>query len=137
MCRCTYLWPTRSKYSRLFEDLLPIIHQVGHQLCHLVKCNLLQRDKSFKQQFWNDFCRKNPTEFQTLKLNDLNALEKSNYNPNTNVKIYFQGWGLTGTTGISTKDGNCIEDTWDVSMFYNWLWNGLFLSDDFSTALLK
>ena len=125
MCRCTYRCPTRNRCSRK-SDLLPIIHQVSDLLSHLINRNHLQRNKSFKQRFWNGNFRKNPTEFQTLLLNDLDALKKSNYNPNADVKFYCPGWGNNGSIGYSAKDGNFIEDTSPVSMRFNWLINELF-----------
>ena len=75
----------------------------------MVVSNLLYRNKSFKQQIFNVDCRKNPTEFQTLLLNDLDALKKSNYNPNADVKFYCTGWDSAGLIAYAAKDGSCID----------------------------
>jgi len=56
------------------------------------------------------YTRKNPTEQQTLQLNDLDALRKSNYNPNANVKFYFPGWGNNGSVTYRTRDQYLIRE---------------------------
>ena len=134
MGRCTYRCPTRNRCSSGW-DLLPIIYQVVDHLSHLINRNPLQRNKPFKQRFWNASCRKNPTEFQPLFLNDLDALKKSNYNPNAKVKFFFTGWGNDGSIAHPSKDGNCVEYTSAFSMWYNWLQNELVVLDNFSTIL--
>lgn len=62
---------------------------------------------------WNNGHRKNPTEYQTLQLDNIDALKKSNYNPNAKVKFYAPGWGNDGSIVYPAKDG----------MFEIWKWN--------------
>jgi len=65
--------------------------------------------------YYQLFTRKNPTEFQTLLLNDLDALKKSNYNPNANVKFYCPGWGNDGSIAYPAKDEILLSE--DVNVF--------------------
>jgi len=72
-------------------------------------------DAPVDEIYYQLFTRKNPTEFQPLFLNDLDALKKSNYNPNADVKFYCPGWGNNGSIGYSAKDEYLLRE--DVNVF--------------------
>jgi len=74
-----------------------------------------ETDVPENQIYYQLFTRKNPTEFQTLLLNDLDALKKSNYNPNADVKFYCPGWGNNGSIAYSAKDEYLLLE--DVNVF--------------------
>jgi len=65
--------------------------------------------------YYQLFTRKNPTEFQPLFLNDLDALKKSNYNPNAKVKFFFTGWDNDGSIAYPSKDEYLLRE--DVNVF--------------------
>jgi len=60
------------------------------------------------------FTRKNPTEFQILLLNDVEALKKSNYNPDALVKLYAPGWDNDGSIAYPTKDEYLLREDCNV-----------------------
>ncbi|XP_057366812.1 pancreatic lipase-related protein 2-like [Daphnia carinata] len=76
------------------------------------------------------FTRKNPTEFQVLKLNDWNLVESSNYNPNLPTKIYAPGWDNNGSIAYPTRDEYLLREDCNFIIVY---WsdlqagNGLFV----------
>jgi len=74
-----------------------------------------ETDVPENQIYYQLFTRKNPTEFQTLLLNDLDALKKSNYNPNADVKFYCTGWDSDGSIAYAAKDEYLLRE--DVNVF--------------------
>ena len=52
--------------------------------------------------------RKNPIEFQVLRLGDVNSLSSSNYNPSLLTKIYAPGWNNEGPIAYPTRDGKLL-----------------------------
>ena len=52
----------------------------------------------------DDF-RKNPTEFEILRLEDVDALTNSSFNPNLPVKFFASGWDNDGSIAYPSKDG--------------------------------
>ncbi len=49
--------------------------------------------------------RKNPTEFQVLRIDDLESVWQSNFNPELPIKIYGPGWGSDGSDAYGIRNG--------------------------------
>jgi len=60
------------------------------------------------------FTRKNPSEFQKLLLNDVDALNQSNFNPKALIKFYAPGWDNNGSIAYSTKDEYLLREDCNI-----------------------
>jgi len=63
--------------------------------------------------------RRNPNDWQILKLNDLPSLERSFFNPAVNTKIYAIGWDNDGSIANSTKDGTLFPFNFSTTSEFN------------------
>merc|ERR1712137_449178 len=70
--------------------------------------------------FYQLYTRKNPSEGQILYLHDLDALQRSNYNPKLKVKFYAPGLDSNGTRALPTKDEYLARDDCNF-IIINWL----------------
>jgi len=64
--------------------------------------------------YYQLFTRKNPTEFEILRLEDVDALTNSSFNPNLPVKFFASGWDNDGSIAYPSKDEYLLREDCNV-----------------------